>query len=244
MSATDDFNALIQKVNSLQKENHVNNFKIEDTYCLNLLQPLIQGYPILPFTGSSLRPFCLLHIINDIIANSRTRIIEFGSGVSTILIARLIRKNGLDTTVISVDHNKDWSDFIDRLLRKEGLNEHVQLVYAPLSACDLAIDSNKWYDIEILRRKIPAGSFDMVIVDGPPAWEPEKATSRYPALPFIFDKLSADSSLYLDDVNRKGEQFVLGQWTEKYAIQFQTKGRTLAYADLGKSYYVDPFAYY
>src|SRR5690606_36365313 len=80
-------------LNQLNNGNRLNKFFSEDILSVNFLNTLMNGYPYLPFSGSSLRPFCLNHILNDIVINNRKHIIEFGSGISTILIGRLIKKN-------------------------------------------------------------------------------------------------------------------------------------------------------
>lgn len=217
---------------------------IADIYALNLLQPLIQGYPFLPFTGSSFRPFCLAHIINDITINGRKNIIEFGSGVSTVLIGRLIKKNNLKATILSIDHDENWLKVLTALISNEGLDSIVTLVHAPLAANALALDNNFWYDLEVLSKMTKNGFYDMMIVDGPPAWEISKAKSRYPALSFIIKNLSPNFSIYLDDANREGELFILKTWEKEARIKFKITGGTLAFSYSGLSFYTEPFIYY
>ena len=72
---------------------------------LQILSPLINNWTYLPITNYSAGPIFYTHICNDIIINQRKYIVELGSGVSTILLARLIRKNRLNTRIISVDHD-------------------------------------------------------------------------------------------------------------------------------------------
>lgn len=87
---------------------NADSLRLEDIYALNLLRPLITGYPYTPFTGASFRPFWLAYIIIDIVLNSRNNIIEFGYGVSTIIIGRLIKKNNLKANLISIEHDANW----------------------------------------------------------------------------------------------------------------------------------------
>lgn len=234
---------LLQKINQFEMMGTFNTLKIEDSYAIGLLNPLLGDFPFIPFTGSSLRPFCMVHMVNDIIVNNRKKIIEFGSGISTIIIGRLIKKNNLNTTLLSIEHNESWVALLNELLKKEGLSDFVKVVWAPLTQCNLALESNHWYDLDIVRKALENNSFDMVIVDGPPAWEPSKEKARYPALPFMREYLSDKASIYLDDADRAGEHSILQLWQNKFSIRFNITGRTLGYAYLGQSFFTEPFSY-
>lgn len=225
-------------------ETHINKLKIDDILSLSLLQPLTGGYPLLPFTGSSMRPFCLNHIINDILVNNRKQIIEFGSGISTIVIARAIKRNNLTTKIISIEHNESWAKVLESQLQREGLQHAATIVLAPLTRSEWCLGKNEWYDPEILRAQLAGKIFDMMIVDGPPAWQKSKSRSRYPAFPFMMERLSANYAIYLDDANRDGERYILNAWEKKMKIKFTITGATLAYAYSDDAFYTEPFTYY
>jgi hypothetical protein len=214
----------------------------DDIYSLNLLQPLLCG-SYLPFTGSSLRPFCLVHILNDIIVNRRQTILEFGAGISTIMIGRLIKRNGLPAKLVSVEHDPKWIGAMRSYIVREELEDVVEIIHAPLTACHLSTHFNLWYDTSVLDYEL-ADSYDMVIIDGPPAWEENKQEARFPALPYIFDRLSGHSSVYLDDANRAGERSIIERWEEDYGLEFSLAGKTLAYATIGHSFHTEPIQYY
>ena len=84
----------------------------------------------------------------------------------------------------------------------------------------------------------------LVIVVGPPPWEPGREKARFPALPFIKDKLCKKFSVYLDDANRAGEQAVLAQWKNDHDMHFTITGGTLAYYCTQGSFFTEPFSYY
>lgn len=219
-------------------------YKTDDIFALSLLNPLLAYYPYLPFTSSSLRPFCLVHMLNDIIINSRRTIIEFGSGISTILIGRLIKKIKLNATLLSIENDLNWIKALSEILRAEQIDDVVNVQYAPLKSTKLALDNNKWYDVKILKEHVKDTKFDMVIIDGPAAWEPGKGRSRYPAVPFIANKLDKNFSIYLDDAIRPGEREVIKLWEAEYGINFTTAGRSLAYYYKGVAFNTEPFGYY
>jgi hypothetical protein len=89
----------------LQKQNEL----ISSQFLSPLFGP---QYPYLPQSQGSIDNHSLLIIINDILLHQRQSIIEFGSGISTILIGRLIRKNGLDTRLISVENDVRWAEIL------------------------------------------------------------------------------------------------------------------------------------
>jgi hypothetical protein len=240
---TDDLAGLHKRLAVLERAEYFNRLKLEDTYSLALLNPLLGEFPFIPFTGASLRPFCLAHIINDIVVNDRKHIIEFGSGISTVVIGRLIKSNKLASSLVSIEHDQAWVEVLNSLLAREDLHHCVKVAWVPLAPSDLALDANGWYDTELLERNLSSAVFDMAIVDGPPAWAAGKAKARYPALPFMYERLSERCSVYLDDAERAGEREVLALWHQKFPLRFTLTGNTLAFACRGESFYTEPLAY-
>ncbi|NND61781.1 MAG: hypothetical protein HKN48_01165, partial [Flavobacteriaceae bacterium] len=62
--------------------------------------------------------------------------------------------------------------------------------------------------------------FDLVIVDGPSA--AENAEVRFPAFPFIYDRLKTSFIVFLDDIRREGEQKIFKNW-EVFANDYGNK---------------------
>src|SRR5690554_1898626 len=77
----------------------------------------------IPFTTWSVSPSIILHILNDIVINKRCNIIEFGSGASTIYIARLIQTLKLDVKFFSVESNEEWLEFLNAELMRFNLDK-------------------------------------------------------------------------------------------------------------------------
>jgi hypothetical protein len=82
-------------------------------------------------------------ILNNIPKNST--ILEFGSGTGTIELCK-------DYKVYSVEHNKEWLDKSDS-----------NYIYAPI----INYEEYRWYDIDVLKTKLP-NSYDLILIDGPP----------------------------------------------------------------------------
>jgi methyltransferase family protein len=211
------------------------NFLKEDTYALQVMQHLLDG-PYLPFTNSALRPLCLAYILNDIVVNSRKTILEFGSGISTIMMSRLIKLNNTGTRIVSVEHDRGWADVVQAYIRREGLEKIASVLHAPLTHCPVAVGSNLWYELDANSGIFKNAFFDMVVVDGPPAYEMSKEMSRYPALPFIYEKLADKCSVFLDDADRWGEKEIISRWEKEYAIRLQIIDDSFAYTLRGDNF--------
>jgi predicted O-methyltransferase YrrM len=204
---------------------------IEDIYCRQLLNNLFEGYDQLPITKSSMSFFAIAMILNDIHISNRETILEFGSGLSTILMARLINKNKLSCKIYSVEHDKNWFALLNTILKKENTIENVVSIYAPLTASKKSKNNLEWYNEETILNSLPENIlFDLVIIDGPPAHERSKSLSRYPALPFVNNKLKKSYSIYVDDASRNGEQEVINYWKEEYNFSFNLINNRIAHS--------------
>lgn len=181
-------------------------------YLLNLLGP---GH-FIASTEMSMSPVTIYHILNDIALNDKTKIIEFGSGNSTIFVAALLNKLNLKATFFSVDDDDNWIENIKQSLLLNGISKvHVEFIHAPIKRTtqfDAALSPFfNWYDTNILKTKIGDEKFDLVIVDGPNgALCP---FSRFPAVPFLTGHLANSYSLYLDDTDRPEEKAILKKWS-------------------------------
>jgi predicted O-methyltransferase YrrM len=190
--------------------------KNDDVYALSLLQSLLNNYPYVPFTSTGMRPVVLAYILNEIVVNSRRDIIEFGSGISTILMARLIRKNNLRAKVYSVEHDPLWIKKLGKLLSEEDLLDLVHFIEAPLEEIETDMGSLNWYSKKNIFSEIEGAKFDLVIVDGPPAHSSKSRFSRYPAFGEIISYLKDDCCLILDDIDRPGEKIIVEMLSEKF----------------------------
>lgn len=191
---------------------------------LLLLQDLLHDYGFIPVSASALSFESILTICNDIVANERKAIIEFGSGISTLVIASLIKRKQLSCRFVSVEGNAAWQAIIRRYLHDAGTVESVELIHAPVVPHPLAIAGNSWYDLDPHRDSIGATKFDSVIVDGPEACNDRIALSRYPALPFLRDHLNRERCfVLLDDAGRAGEQEVRRRWQAELGIDLRMK---------------------
>jgi len=224
-----DFNKSNREINKSTRELRHHSKKADDIYAMNILQPLLSNLPYLPFNGGALRPICMAYILNEIIINQREMVIEFGSGLSTIVMARLIKKNKLNTRVISIEHNENWASILQSYLENEGLQGFVEIVTVNLKETETPLGPVKWYDYDTFLPVISDKKFDLVIIDGPPADREKIKYSRFPALFKLENNLADDFCLMLDDANREGEQDLVKYYRDRNeAFKYTLVSETLA----------------
>jgi hypothetical protein len=179
-----------------------------DADAWHILGPLIARGGYLPWTSGSMRPAALVAVCNEVVHGERVQIVECGAGVSTVLLARLLRERGAGS-LTSLEHDAHWARLIAGQLRREGLDDTARVLHAPLGV------DPPWYELEV-----PTGPVDLLIVDGPPAFEPGYELRRAPALPHFSDDLVPGAVVILDDVDRPGERQVLADWEAAGAWRF------------------------
>jgi len=192
-----------------------------DLLAMQVLAPLSTTY--LPWTLAAMRPSGVVAVLNEIVVNQRSRIVELGAGVSTFYIGRLLRGQG--GHVWTVEHDQRWADVVERGLAAEDLASVVTVIHAPLTPIDSAWPAEEatWYDKEVLRSEYSGQSIDLLVVDGPPAGRPERRHSRYPAAPFFAPMFADDYAIVLDDISRPGEQEVMERWERELGIVFERR---------------------
>lgn len=168
-------------------------------------------------------PDFALYLVELIEFNDYNVIIEFGSGLSTIVIAKTLatmaeRRHGSPLPAfISFDHLETYFQQTLGRLNQAGLADKVQLHLTPLqeyTAVDGMVYS--YYACqEILHDVAAQHAADevrmLVVVDGPPASTGVRA--RYPACPIIFHLFpNALVDLLLDDYIRTDEKEIVQLW--------------------------------
>jgi len=197
----------------------------DDAYAMQIILKLFPEFSYLPFTPFSLNPYTIIHILNDILLNDRKQIVEFGSGISSIIIARFIQVNNLETKILSIDNNLEWKKFISKELDKYNCKDKIKLIVGELKEHHqkefTEYDNKYWYDLKTVKEAINSLDvvIDLVVVDGPSTGLSKY--SRYPAIPMIKNKLSKNVSIFLDDIRRKGEKEILVKWNKELEGELQ-----------------------
>lgn len=177
-------------------------------------------WPISPDLG--------LKLIELILQRQPRVVIEFGSGTSTVLMAkalsysqRFISQSATALPLLSIEHDQFYLAQTARNLALQGLSEWVNLSHCPLIVWQ-GDTAKRYYDCaamlaEFAIRAGEAKGLVMALVDGPPGRT--NAMARYPALPMLMDAFAGHKLLLLvDDANRADEQQMLALW-QAYALE-------------------------
>lgn len=191
----------------------------QDSLAMQYLAPFSKSY--LPWSESAMRPSALVAILNDILINKRSSIVECGGGVSTFYIARLLKEKG--GHLYTIEHEERWANFLTDQLKAENLDQYVSIIVAPLEPTELGLYGNDWYDIRVLDQKLADRSIDMLLVDGPPAYQARIKHARYPAVPYFNTYMANDYTIILDDINREGEKEIIAKWEKQLNIRFDKR---------------------
>lgn len=198
----------------------------EDLHAWQILRPLLDAGGYLPWSSGAMRPSGLVDVCNEIVLGGRTEVVELGSGASTTLLARLLRARGGRLT--AVEHHGQWAELVTRELAREALDSVATVVHAPLTGAEDRDTGLPWYDADALTAVAGGASIDLLIVDGPPAYADGHELARWPALPAFLDRLTPDSVVVLDDIDRDGEQAVLARWEHATAFRFEQRSSGIA----------------
>lgn len=217
------FEEKITRLQQAQKSEVENSMKQIEA-CIRLqsylgaetILPDLHNWPISPDFG--------VLLINLAEQNGYDLVIEFGSGTSTLILARALERVGrrdgrTPSPLLSFDHLKEYHEKTRNLLKQAAIIKHVSVVLAPLVAWQSQQgDSFSYYAcdeaLHELKRCLPdSATRVLVIVDGPPAATGRHA--RYPALPMVLDVFPPEkftSHFLLDDYLRADEQEIAARW--------------------------------
>ena len=206
-----------------------------DAVAMAALAPL--SGPFVPITRYSMRPSGILVLVNEIMINRRRCIVECGSGLSTIYMARALRSLKDGGSIISIDHDPSWLDVLHAQLRVEGLEQFIKFVHAPLVAGDWGMGASQWYDPSVVSAAVQSKRIELLLIDGPVASDEARQYARYPAVPLLAEYFSDSLSIIVDDIVRSGERTITNKWCSILGASFEyqpTSGR-IGIARIGRT---------
>ncbi len=165
------------------------------------------GFP--PTRGWAASPDFLRHLSQFISTKSPKTIVECGSGVSTLILAACLKKQGKGK-LYSLDHNSEFAEKTRQLLNQHDLSDWATVVHAPLKKIEFDAWNGKWYDTSSIPSDL---NIDMLVVDGPP--ENVAKFARYPAVPVFQRQFNTGCIILVDDADREDEQETIDRW-KKY----------------------------
>lgn len=154
----------------------------------------------------------LRHVSERAVAASGP-VLECGSGLTTVVLGLLARRNGFD--VVTLEHDPNWHARITETLARLGL-DRVRVHLAPLQR----YGTFDWYDVSDLP---DTQDFDLVVCDGPPG---KTRGGRVGLMPLMGDRLADDAVILLDDTRRKRERRAIDLWRRRRPLTVRPMGRT------------------
>ena len=170
-----------------------------------LLDRLGLPHDALPNLGSWKADVGLLALVADHILEHKPKlVVEFGTGASTLIIARAMQIAG-GGTFISFEQHPEFVHATGKWLAEHGLE-------ADLRAVPLRPSPNGWPGLWYDHGALPDG-IDLMLIDGPP-WTIHPLTRG--AAETLFGKIAAGGTLMLDDAARPGERIVTHRWRKAW----------------------------
>ena len=164
----------------------------------------------MPSTGGfAIDSQALGHLLSLVEDRRPNKILELGSGASTVWLGYLCQSFG--SKMVTLDHLEGYLDLTRTAVERHELKEHVECRLAPLEPVESSGDTYNWYSPAALN---DLSDIDVVLIDGPPAATGPKA--RYPALPQIIDLLAPDATVILDDAHRQEETAIVDEWLREF----------------------------
>ena len=179
--------------------------------------PLMHGWPVSPDFAH--------YLIQLLEKNDYDLILEFGSGSSTVIIARTLAHLGRTRPAksaalqVAFEHLDKYHHQTRADLEGAGLANSVELTLAPLQPYQLPNGNTYLYytcsdKLLDLATRLPTTPIRiLLVVDGPPASTGQHA--RYPALPAVLAHLDGNNiDILLDDHARPDEKEVGALWEQ------------------------------
>ena len=170
-----------------------------------LLDRLGLPHDALPYLGSWKADTGLLKLLVDHILEHKPRlVVEFGTGASTLVLARAMKLAG-GGTLISFDQHADFKEATREWLADHGLE-------ADLRSAPLKPSPDGWPGLWYDHGPLPMG-IDLMLIDGPP-WSIHPLTRG--AAESLFDHVAPGGTVMLDDAARPGERLVARRWRKAH----------------------------
>ncbi len=179
---------------------------------LQNLSAVLPANDVLPASrGWAASPDLLAVLVDLVIAERPSLVVECGSGASTLWLALAMRRFEIDGRIIALDHDPVFGGKTRDLLARHDVRDLAEVRDAPLESFSLDGETYPWY---ARRAWEDLTGIDLLFVDGPPAATGHQA--RYPALPLLSGSLSPVATAVLDDLVVPDMQKVLRRWLDAY----------------------------
>ncbi len=193
----------------LKKEIRQTFRQLEALQNLNAMLPASAALPATREWAAS--PDLLLILVDLVVTERPSLVVECGSGASTLWLALAMRRSGIDGKIIALDHEPVYGGRTREFLARHDVSDLAEVRDAPLERFDVDGQAYQWYARQAWE---DLAGVDLLFVDGPPATTGHNA--RYPALPLLSKALSPVATAVLDDLIVPDMQEVLRLWLDAY----------------------------
>jgi predicted O-methyltransferase YrrM len=179
---------------------------------LQNLSAVLPANDVLPATRVwAASPDLLVVLVDLVITERPSLVVECGSGASTLWLALAMRRFKIDGRIIALEHDPAFGGKTRDLLARHDVADLAEVRDAPLESFSLDGQTYSWYARPAWENLT---GIDLLFVDGPPATTAPLA--RYPALPLLSGSLSPAGVAVLDDLIVPDMQKVLQLWLDAY----------------------------
>lgn len=162
----------------------------------------------LPLTGGWAASADFLHlIVTKALEIKPEKLIECGSGLSTLFIAYALQRNRKGH-LISLEHDPAYALKTKKMLEMHGLSEYVTIKTCDLISFSISGNDFMWYDYQAKDE-----SYDFIVIDAPPYTT--NSLARYPAGEFLMKNASKGAIAIIDDGKRPDETEMIKIWTRE-----------------------------
>jgi predicted O-methyltransferase YrrM len=181
-----------RRIAKSQSESAWQHYRQSEFYA-QLLNLLNLTAPIPSTRSWAASPDVLLTLLETARTSSPRKILDLGSGMSTLVLA----KSAPQASVISIDNSAEYALKTRQMLASHGVT-NVDVRVAPLTPHPSGVE---WYDRSQFK---DLTSIDLLFIDGPPGSNNPQA--RQPAVTECASILSLRAIVVIDDAGREGER--------------------------------------
>lgn len=180
----------------------------ELTQLIWLNQVMQPRRPLPPLGTFTANPDLLVALWRLIREKRPARVLELGSGLSTLVMAHALEQNRGSGELVSLEHHAHFAAQTRSLLAEHGLEGRARVLDAPLQRA--AGRQDLWYALSALEG---LAEVELLFVDGPGNRE------RGMALFLLHELLAGKAVIVVDDVDRPEIRRMLQGWQEAFRGQ-------------------------
>jgi hypothetical protein len=189
----------------------------EQTYAqvqalLSLYYQLSFTAPLPPMRQADISPDFANLILTFVRERQPLKVLVLGGEVGGLIAAYCLSDQGYGQAVIVADDLNEYERLCSHLSLHQ-LEAYTEAVHAPLTGFKLKGEDWVWYKPDFLDS---LSQIDFVIVTGPDQNKQPIQMIRYPALPLMFERLSHNAMILVDNTKGGEEQRMIERWLADY----------------------------